>query len=91
MIRSLFSDAEAELAACNGDPSKSALHVIIIDEIDGIFRKRSSSEDSGEVTRGNSVEICIVQSLLLFMAFSHFCFILRFGLASAVNQVSDTH
>jgi len=55
MIRNLFSDAEAELAACNGDPSKSALHVIIVDEIDGIFRKRSSSEDSGEVTRASAV------------------------------------
>ena len=55
MIRSLFKDAEAELAACNGDATKSALHVIVIDEIDAVFRKRSSSEDSGETTRASAV------------------------------------
>ncbi len=55
MIRSLFADAEAELASCNGDATKSALHVIVIDEIDAVFRKRSSAEDSGEATRSSAV------------------------------------
>lgn len=48
LIRELFSEAEAELAACNGIAEKSALHVVVIDEIDAVFRKRSSGEDSGE-------------------------------------------
>ena len=34
MVRELFHDAEAELASVNGDASRSALHVIVIDEID---------------------------------------------------------
>ncbi len=55
LIRSLFADAEAELASCNGDATKSALHVIVIDEIDAVFRKRSSAEDSGEATRSSAV------------------------------------
>lgn len=55
LVRSLFADAEAELAACNGDPTKSALHVIVIDEIDAVFRKRTSAEDSGEATRSSVV------------------------------------
>lgn len=55
LVRALFSDAEAELAACNNDVSKSALHVIVIDEIDAVFRKRSSGEDSGESTRASAV------------------------------------
>lgn len=55
IIRQLFADAEAELAACNGDASKSALHVIVIDEIDAVFRKRTSSEDAGESTRSSAV------------------------------------
>lgn len=55
LVRALFSDAEAELAACNGDATKSALHVIVIDEIDAVFRKRSSAEDSGEATRSSVV------------------------------------
>lgn len=54
-MRELFHDAEAELAACNGDPTKSALHVIVIDEIDAVFRKRSTAEDSGEATRSSTV------------------------------------
>lgn len=54
-VRALFADAEAELAACNGDASKSALHVIVIDEIDAVFRKRSTAEDSGEATRSSVV------------------------------------
>ena len=55
LIRGLFTDAEAELAACNGDATKSALHVIVIDEIDAVFRKRTSAEDSGEATRSSAV------------------------------------
>jgi len=55
LVRSLFADAEAELAACNGDASRSALHVIVIDEIDAVFRKRTSAEDSGEATRSSVV------------------------------------
>ncbi|KAL7558658.1 hypothetical protein ACA910_010034 [Epithemia clementina (nom. ined.)] len=55
LVRALFADAEAELAACNGDATKSALHVIVIDEIDAVFRKRTSAEDSGESTRSSVV------------------------------------
>ena len=55
LVRSLFADAEAELAVCNGDATKSALHVVVIDEIDAVFRKRSSAEDSGEATRSSVV------------------------------------
>mmetsp|Transcript_13122 Transcript_13122/g.38603 ORF Transcript_13122/g.38603 Transcript_13122/m.38603 type:complete len:524 (-) Transcript_13122:135-1706(-) len=57
LVRSLFEDAEAELSACNGDPVKSALHVIVIDEIDAVFRKRSASSegDAGEATRASAV------------------------------------
>jgi vesicle-fusing ATPase len=54
-VRALFQDAEAELAACDGDATKSALHVLVIDEIDAVFRKRTSSEDSGESTRSSVV------------------------------------
>jgi vesicle-fusing ATPase len=39
----------------NGDASRSALHVIVVDEIDAVFRKRSSAEDSGEATRSSTV------------------------------------
>ena len=55
LVRQLFADAEAELAACDNDATKSALHVIVIDEIDAVFRKRSSSEDTGEATRSSVV------------------------------------
>lgn len=55
LVRSLFAEAEAELAACNGDSTKSALHVIVIDEIDAVFRKRTAAEDSGEATRSSVV------------------------------------
>jgi len=55
LVRLLFADAEAELAACQGDATKSALHVVCIDEIDAVFRKRSSAEDSGEATRSSVV------------------------------------
>ena len=55
LVRELFGDAEAELKVCNGDITKSGLHVIVIDEIDAVFRKRSSAEDSGEVARASAV------------------------------------
>lgn len=55
LVRELFIDAEAELRACNGDLAKSGLHVIVIDEIDAVFRKRSSSDDSSQVTRASAV------------------------------------
>jgi vesicle-fusing ATPase len=55
LVRGLFADAEAELATCNGDATKSALHVVVIDEIDAVFRRRSAGEDSGEATRASVV------------------------------------
>eukprot|EP00536_Pseudo-nitzschia_multiseries_P002407 jgi/Psemu1/251612/estExt_Genewise1Plus.C_320019 len=55
LVRKLFEDAEAELAVCGGDPAKSGLHVIVIDEIDAVFRQRSSSSGSGEVARASAV------------------------------------
>jgi len=55
LIRNLFADAEAELSMCEGDASKSALHVVVIDEIDAVFRSRSGGEDSGEATRASAV------------------------------------
>jgi vesicle-fusing ATPase len=55
-VRALFADAESELAACDNDPSKSALHVVVIDEIDAVFRHRSATaHDSGEATRSSVV------------------------------------
>jgi vesicle-fusing ATPase len=55
-VRALFADAESELAACDNDPSKSALHVVVIDEIDSVFRHRSATaNDSGEATRSSVV------------------------------------
>jgi vesicle-fusing ATPase len=55
-VRALFADAESELAACDNDPSKSALHVVVIDEIDAVFRHRSATaNDSGEATRSSVV------------------------------------
>jgi vesicle-fusing ATPase len=64
LVRALFADAEAELAACNGDPTKSALHVIVIDEIDAVFRKRTAAEDSGEATRASAVKYVHVTNFL---------------------------
>jgi len=55
LIRGLFREAEEELKACRGDSTKSSLHVIVIDEIDAVFRKRSSAEDSGSTTRASAV------------------------------------
>ena len=37
LIRELFDDAENELRACNGDATKSALHVIVIGECDRLI------------------------------------------------------
>jgi SpoVK/Ycf46/Vps4 family AAA+-type ATPase len=54
-VRELFGDAESELKACNGDITKSGLHVVVIDEIDAVFRKRSAAADSGEVARSSAV------------------------------------
>ncbi|GKY93708.1 hypothetical protein MPSEU_000338000 [Mayamaea pseudoterrestris] len=54
-VRALFAEAEQELAVCGGDATRSALHVIVIDEIDAVFRKRSSAEDTGESTRSSVV------------------------------------
>jgi vesicle-fusing ATPase len=54
-VRELFRAAEEELVLCQGDPTKSALHVIVIDEIDALFRKRSPSAEAGEVTRASAV------------------------------------
>jgi len=31
LIRELFGDAEAELAQCNGDSTRSALHVVLLE------------------------------------------------------------
>lgn len=55
-VRELFSDAEEELhQKCGGDVTKSKLHVIVIDEIDAVFRKRSSQDGTSEVTRASAV------------------------------------
>ena len=55
LIRALFADAEEELRMCGGDASKSSLHVVVIDEIDAVFRKRSASDDSAQVARASAV------------------------------------
>lgn len=55
LVRRMFEDAEDELRACNGDASKSGLHVIVLDEIDSVFRKRTTAQDSGEATRSSVV------------------------------------
>ncbi len=65
LVRELFQDAENELKMCQQitagteDEDKaylnSALHVIVIDEIDAVFRKRTDSSDSGSATRDSVV------------------------------------
>lgn len=56
MVRELFADAEYELnVMCGGDATRSALHVIVVDEIDAVFRKRSAADTSSEVTRASAV------------------------------------
>lgn len=54
LVRDLFKEAEDDSE--NTDTStSSSLHVIIIDEIDAVFRRRSASQDSGEITRNSLV------------------------------------
>jgi vesicle-fusing ATPase len=64
LVRELFHDAEQELEMCRlaavaGEEDSaflnSALHVIVIDEIDAVFRKRSDSNDSGFNARNSVV------------------------------------
>ena len=64
LVRDLFHEAEEELKRCRmtlsvGEEEKaflnSALHVIIIDEIDAVFRKRTDSNDSGSHARDSVV------------------------------------
>jgi vesicle-fusing ATPase len=64
LVRELFKDAEQELELCQmaavaGEEDaaflNSALHVIVIDEIDAVFRKRVDSNDSGSNTRNSVV------------------------------------
>ena len=55
LVRDLFQEAEEELLMCNGDVTKSGLHVVVIDEVDAVFRKRSASSGSGEVARASAV------------------------------------
>ena len=47
LIWDLFADAEAELAAAGGAADRSALHVVVIDEIDAVFRRRTDGADGG--------------------------------------------
>lgn len=62
-VRELFREAEEELAVCKlaAGPDdqmaflNSALHVVVIDEIDAVFRKRIEAEDSGSITRNSVV------------------------------------
>ncbi|KAL3786701.1 hypothetical protein ACHAW5_008685 [Stephanodiscus triporus] len=56
-VLSSLDDASRAIVhgSVNGDASRSALHVIVIDEIDAVFGKRSSAEDSGEATRSSTV------------------------------------
>lgn len=64
LVRELFQEAEAELKLCqmaaDSDEKdmaylKSSLHVIVIDEIDAVFRSRTDSADSGAITRNSVV------------------------------------
>ena len=64
LVRELFQEAEDELKLCqmaadNDEKDmahlKSSLHVVVIDEIDAVFRSRTDSEDSGSITRNSVV------------------------------------
>ena len=64
LVRELFQEAEDELKICqmaaDSDEKdmahlKSSLHVVVIDEIDAVFRSRTDSEDSGSITRNSVV------------------------------------
>lgn len=74
LVRDLFREAEEDLLMSmrgstddtttnnsNYDPSKSRLHVIIIDEIDAVFQKRGSGDDSSEVTRNSVVNMLLAK------------------------------
>lgn len=61
-MRELFKEAEEELMMCKmaadvDDEAflQSSLHVVVIDEIDAVFRKRIDTEDSGSLTRNSVV------------------------------------
>jgi vesicle-fusing ATPase len=62
-VRELFKEAEEELMMCKlaadvDDQAaflQSSLHVVVIDEIDAVFRKRIDTEDSGSITRNSVV------------------------------------
>lgn len=74
-MRGLFAEAEAELSACNGDVTRSALHVVVIDEIDAVFRRRSAGEDSGEQTRVSfDLNLRSVFSSLFVASLDHYHF-----------------
>lgn len=53
LVRDLFADAEEELRRTSA--VESSLHVIVVDEIDAVFRKRSDSDSASEVTRASAV------------------------------------
>jgi len=64
LVRDLFHDAEVEIkrlqeTASVGEEDRaflnSALHVIIVDEIDAVFRRRTDSNDSGSNSRDSVV------------------------------------
>ncbi|KAL3765258.1 hypothetical protein ACHAWO_001199 [Cyclotella atomus] len=63
LVRELFREAEEELMMCkmaSGEDDqaaflRSALHVVVIDEIDAVFRRRIDTEDSGSITRSSVV------------------------------------
>lgn len=64
LVRELFHDAEEELQRCQmavpvGEEDmaylNSALHVIVVDEIDAVFRKRTDSNDIGSNSRDSVV------------------------------------
>ena len=64
LVRDLFRDAEDELEACRiaarpGEEDlahlNSALHVVVVDEVDAVFRRRSDGRDSGSATRDSVV------------------------------------
>lgn len=62
-MRELFKEAEEELIMCKMTADlddqaaflQSSLHVVVIDEIDAVFRKRIDTEDSGSITRNSVV------------------------------------
>lgn len=75
------------MAACNGDATRSALHVVVIDEIDAVFRRRSAGEDAGEQTRVSFVvnvgEYCKLVDTTIFISYT----VILLKKASVVNQI----